>query len=353
MRELARRSEQELAVAVQQCYRHVFYPSRDRLPGSGTDLAHTAIDVPSSADKPGTGQQQVVRVLRELHKLRLPGDDPDSPTYIRDRTPLKSRGQMTTAALRDEFRRNPALPMLVGDDVFVSGIRQGVESGVYVYRSGQLLYGPDDPHTEIRVDEQSSVFTMGYAKRKGVWPRAPEPEPSAGNDEDEDGGGDKPVTVEKDEKDDTEKPPRELNAEGVLREALVRVWEQADGHGAKRIASLDVRLFNAEDGLRLMGPAGSVSGAEKTVHMTGGYDTGDGGSFILEFSGSVADAEPIREFLQPQLRAARGVSLEVRYTLRFNDGLPLERGQREKFADRLSRFASGAARVSATVMPED
>ena len=140
------------------------------------DLAHSAIDVHSTSDRPGVGQQQVVRTLRDLGKLRLPEDEPDSPAYVRDRTPLK-KGQIATRALRDEFRRDPALP-IVGDNVFVRGVRRGIEQGEYVYRRGDLLFGPGDPPAEIAIDEQSVVFTMAYANNKGVWPR-PKPAPPA------------------------------------------------------------------------------------------------------------------------------------------------------------------------------
>ena len=130
--ELEARSEQELALAIQQCYRHVFYPSRHRVESADVDLAHSAIDTHSTSDQPGAGQQHVARALADLNKLRYPEDEPDSPAYVRDRTPLK-RGEITTAALRNEFRRDPGLPMLVGDDVFVRGVRLGVEQGEYVY----------------------------------------------------------------------------------------------------------------------------------------------------------------------------------------------------------------------------
>ena len=95
IRDLEARSEQELAIAIQQYYRHVFYPSRNRIGTRGVDLAHTAIDIPSAANRPGAGQQQVARALRDLKKLRLPEDQPDAPAYVRDRTPLR-KGQMTT-----------------------------------------------------------------------------------------------------------------------------------------------------------------------------------------------------------------------------------------------------------------
>jgi hypothetical protein len=174
------RSEQELALAIQQCYRHVLYPSRNRVEGAGVDLAHTAIDVQTASDKPGNGQKQVVEVLRANNKLRLPEDEPDSPTYIRDRTLLK-KGTITTASLRAEFRRDPALPILVGDDVFVKAIRRGIELGEYVYQSGDLTCGKGDPWANIHIDEQCFVHTAAYAKSNGIWPKVAEPSgPTAG-----------------------------------------------------------------------------------------------------------------------------------------------------------------------------
>ena len=47
---LGARLEAELALAVQQCYWHVFYPLRNRLSESGGDLAYTVNDTPSLSD---------------------------------------------------------------------------------------------------------------------------------------------------------------------------------------------------------------------------------------------------------------------------------------------------------------
>jgi len=136
-------SKQRLALAVQQCYRHIFFPSRNRIEGANCDLAHTVVDIQTASDRPGDGQKQVVTQLQNVNKLRLPTDQPDSPVYVRDRTPLK-KGQITTAALRNEFRQDASLPILVGDDVFIKGIRQGIDQGDYVYKSGNLLRGKGD-----------------------------------------------------------------------------------------------------------------------------------------------------------------------------------------------------------------
>ena len=368
VRELEARSEQELAIAIQQCYRHVFYPSRNRVGASDVDLAHSALDMHSTSDQPGAGQQQIVRALRDLRKLRLAEDEPDSPAYVRDRTPLK-KGQITTLALRDEFRRDPALPMLVGDDIFIRGVRRGVEQGEYVYRRGDLLYGPGDPQASIGIDEQSVVFTMAYARNTGIWPR-PKPgghpeRPSPTRPE-----GDRPVRPGVREERGTygvggvrgvggvagvggggpspEPPPGSFTAEGVLREALVRLWEQARAKEVERIGALKIRMFESGDAFRLLGAIGAVSGAEKVVTITGGYETRDGGSFMLEFRGPVPDAQPVREFLEPQLRDADSRDLQAGFELTFADGLAMKGDAAEKLTERLARFASGAAYVSAT-----
>ena len=61
--------------------------------------------------------------------------------------------------------------MLVGDDIFIRGVRKGVEAGEYVYRRGELLYGQGDPSAAIEISEQAIIFTTAYAKEHGIWPR--------------------------------------------------------------------------------------------------------------------------------------------------------------------------------------
>ncbi len=351
LRELEARSEQELAIAVQQCYRHIFYPSRARIDTSGIDLAHSAIDVQSASDRPGTGQRHIVRALRDLSKLRLAEDEPDSPAYVRDRTPLR-RGQITTRALRDEFRRDPALPILCGDDIFIRGVRRGIEREEYVYQRGELLFGPGDPPATIVIDEQAVILTMTYAINKGIWPRVGaglrtgeppvEPGPGSGTGP-EPGGGPEPVPPVGPPPD-----PSTLSAEGLLPEALARLWEQARARNIEKIGMLTLRLFEAGDAFRLLGTVGAVSGADKVVTFTGGYETRDGGSFELEFRGPVPDAQPVREFLEPQLRDAASRDLEAGFELTFANGLSMHGDAAEKMGERLSKFASGAAFVTAT-----
>ena len=283
VRELESKSEQELAIAIQQCYRHIFYPSRDRIGTNDVDLAHSAIDMHSASDQPGAGQRQIVRALRDLSKLQLSEDEPYSPTYVRDRTPLRN-GQITTRALRDEFRRDPALPILIGDDIFIRGIRRGVDRGEYVYQKSELLYGPDDPAAHISINEDSVVFTMVYAKNTHLWPRKPkEPGGGAGTDGGKTAPSDGPLGGgtggKAGEKDPPPTPGTEsFTAEGTIKEALVQLWEQARAKKVDQIGTLTIRMFEAGDGFRLLGPIGAVAGATKKVTMEGGYETGKAAS---------------------------------------------------------------------------
>ena len=338
VRELEARSETELALAVQQCYRHVFYPSRNRLCETGGDLAYTVIDTPSSSDRPGAGQQQVVRALRDLGKLRTGEDEPDSPAYVRDRTPLR-QGQMTTAALRNEFRRDPALPMLVGDDVFVRGIRRGVESGEYVYVQGELVYGHGDPPAVIAITEQAAVLTMAFARNKRVWPR---PEP----------GGEGVISPPPPPEPPAPPPPSPaataLHAEGLLKDALARLWEQARDAGIDAIVRVEIRVFDPGDGFRLLRVVGAIPDTKKRVRYDGGYETREESTFEISFIGSVGDADPLREFLEPQVRDSAAHTLETHFELVFDGGLSLKGDAPEKLAERLSRFATSAAYVEAT-----
>ena len=359
VRELEQKSEMEVATAIQQCYRHVFYPSRQRLPGSPVDMAHAAVDIHTASEKPGSGQQQIVRTLRESanQKLRLSEDPPESPGYIRDRTPLK-KGQISTAALRDEFRKDPALSIHAHDSVLIRAITQGIQQGDYVYRRGELLCGPGDPMASIIIDEQSFVFTMQFAKEKGIWPR-PAPTPTTPTTGGETGGtvyppgttgggltaheGGPPAPTPP-----PPPPPGAITAEGVLKAALTELWEKARKAKFAQVQVLSVRLFDATDAFRMLGSVNAEKGCAKKVKLSGGYVTQEGGEMQLEFTGAPGDAMPVKDFLVPQLNAARERDVQATFILTFNPGLPLAGDAAEKLSERLAKFASGAAYVSAT-----
>lgn len=365
--ELYKKSEQELAIIIQQCYRHLFYPSRNRLDGANVDLAHTAFDLPSASERPGNGQQEIIKALMDNQKLLQPNSEPPAPNYVRDQTPLK-KGQITTAELRAEFRKDPRLSIMLSDDTFIKMVRLGITQGIYVYQSGDLLLGQGDPYAEIKIDEQSIVFTTTYAKERGIWPR-PAPavtKPNENIEVDTDNPADResdPTTSKVSEKTgsysvDTIKTPEQIpekstpntkifKAEAPLREALSKIWEDARSAQIKKISRLSLRVFDSSDGFKLLGVINTVSGADKQVKLSAEYETTNSSSFSIEFEGQVSDAQPIKDFLQPQLRAASETHLEITFTLTYASGLDLNTDEPEKITEKLARFATGAAFVEA------
>ena len=347
IREIEAKSEQALAIAIQQCFRHVFYPSRNRIGVSDVDLVHTAIDIHSASDQPGAGQRHIIRALRDLKKLRLPEDEPDSPAYVRDRTPLK-KGQITTFELRNEFRRDPALPILIGDDIFIRGVRRGIEKGEYVYRRADLLFGPGDPSAEIVIDEQSVIFTMAYAKNARIWPRETLDTDDTRSDKPDERGRIQGLENVPSETAPSGTLTDSFVAEGVLKEALIELWEKVRDKHVKTIAVLTVRMFEHDGGFRLLDAVGAVPGAEKSVTFCSSYETSDGGSCELEFKGPIPDAQPVKEFLGPQFRAAASGDLQADFTLTFTKGFSMQGDATEELTERLTRYTSGVAYVSAT-----
>lgn len=356
--ELESRAETEAAVAIQNCYRHLLYPSRTSLEGPGTTpLAHSAIDVQNASEKPGSGQLQVVRQLKAQQKLYDEHDDPESPAYIRDRTPLK-QGQMTTRALRDEFRKDPSLSIHLSDDLLKGAIWRGVEEGAFVYRRGELLAGPSDPRPMIHIDDDSVVFTMAYAKEKGIWPR-PTPKPADDNEDDgghgadtdgsEGGSGSKAEPdADPDGKPPVEPPaPNTFVAEGVLKAALAEVFDKARAAHVESLRRVTIRVFDYGDAFKLVAVTQGVPDATKNVSLNGGFTTAEGSRMEFEFLGSAKDAATMREYLEPQFRAATENQLTTTLAFSFDLGLPLAGSACQTFADRLTRYAAAAAYVEA------
>ena len=162
----------EIAETILHCYRHLFYPSHISMPGTSEPIAHSAIEVHNASDSPGNGQVHVARILRDQKKLLGEGDQPDAPSYVRDQTPLKTKGEITTAVLRNEFRKAPKLSILLVDSPLITCIREGINSDVFIYREGDQVWGKGDPAPSIKVSENAFVHTMADAQKKKLWPRS-------------------------------------------------------------------------------------------------------------------------------------------------------------------------------------
>jgi hypothetical protein len=372
--ELARRSESDIAIAVQQCYRHLFYPSRTALGGGTISLDLATIDQHSASERPGSGQTQIVRQLSEINKLRTPEDQPDLPQFVRDRTPLKRNGQMTAADLRAEFRRDPSLPMHVGDDPFRKLVMKGINDGVFVYQREGLTAGKGDPVPSIVIDGSSIISTADYARDHGIFPRPPKtPEPTgdtSGSATDGTGSFDTPagapssggVVAEPgvpfggqpgagqtgDASGTSTASPRFFSGEGVLKDALATVFQRARAAKVEKVTTLALTPFEVGHFYMLLNVVESVPGATKKANATIEFETAAQSIVTMTIEGAVSDAKQTREYVEPQLRAATEKNVTASIQLEFADGLALSGDEPEKIIERLTKFGTSAAFVEVT-----
>lgn len=113
------------------------------------------------------------------------------------------------------------------------------------------------------------------------------------------------------------------------------------------IAVLQLTIYNLPDGFKLLGLINAIPKTEKAVTIECDYVTAQGSSMSCEFSGQIQDAQPVKDFLEAQIRAAPEKNGKVSYEIRFTEGLPLDHGEPEKLTERLLRFGAGAAYVTA------
>ena len=362
LNEQYRKSEQEVALCIQQAYRHVFYPSKEGIAGSVLPLAHTTIELQNASANPGSGQRQVVRVLQGVNKIRLDGDNPDSPLFIINRTPLK-KGQITTSTLFNEYRRDPALPMLAGLNVFLRSIRTGIEQGEFVYKNGDLVCGKGDPFPSIEINEQAQVLTSIFARENKIWPKPVEPSNSLSPGTDTGTGGiaAKPTpSYSTSVNTNTENsgglqeglnPYGEeaaVSQEGVLKEALAILWEKARQKHFLAIATLDLKIYDAQDAFTLLAAVASLSTYDKRVQLEVNFETSDHSTISISLNGSTASAQQLKDFLQPQLRAALDKEFSAIFTICFANGLSLAETAPEDLAEKLTRIGGVTAYVTAT-----
>ncbi|MDV7391677.1 hypothetical protein RZS08_10005, partial [Arthrospira platensis SPKY1] len=180
--------------------------------------------------------------------------------------------------------------------------------------------------------------TASHAREQGIWPRsARKPKPDS---EPPDTVYPPPPEIAPEPSKVDDPQTTEFVAEGVLKEALTRLWGQPRARGLAAIKTLELRVYHVTDGLRLLGLMAAIPRADQQLTLVVSYTTPQGSEFRGEFSGAVADAQPVKDFLEPQLRAARERTLTATYLLTFDDGLPLAGDEPEKLTERLSKGCS-------------
>jgi hypothetical protein len=97
---------------------------------------------------------------------------------------------------------------------------------------------------------------------------------------------------------------------------------------------------------RLMGIAGAIQRVERRVAIEIEYLTTAASEGKVSFTGGLADAASLRDFLDRELRAAKDQDVNVALGLVFAEGLALAGEEPERLASALSKAGGGAAHVA-------
>jgi hypothetical protein len=358
--------------AVLQCYRHIFYPSHIAVGQGRVQLGHTAIELAGVSSDPRNGQTHVKRALRDQKKLLDAHDEPDAPNYVKGLTPLKTKGQLSTLDLRNEYRRNPRLSMLLDDGPLRDCVRKGIESGIFVYQSGSMLCGQGDPMCEIRLSDDAFVYTTEKANEVGIWPRKPkEPEPTpdpepagagavgnaVANVDGRGGASSGATSTGASPTNPTGAPPTpapapELSAEGPLSQALAEVFEKARGAKISRLGRITVRLFEPTPAWSVHVAAATYRDATVTSQFAVELSAPGIKSLAIEFDGELTKANPVKSFIDTQLRMADDRNFDAHYTFEFSKALDTAAASAEGFIKALTKQGAGAAYVEAEAAGE-
>ncbi|OQB37303.1 MAG: hypothetical protein BWY09_01641 [Candidatus Hydrogenedentes bacterium ADurb.Bin179] len=353
VREEYEKSRSTVAIATLQCYRHLFYPSNVPIGSGEARLGHTTIELQNASDSPGNGQQHIKRALRDQKKLLASGDEPDAPSYVRDQTPLKTKGQITTLELRNEFRRAPNLSILLDDDPLIRCIQLGIAHDVFIYREGDLVWGKGDPSPAIQISVNAFVHTLANAKELKLWPRPPKELPKVQETPGEDGGdgvsggtggsggGGKGPAPQ------PPKPSASLSAEGPLRQALVELFDKARSQKVDYLKSITMRFYEAKGAWSAHQAVATYRDMEATCRLSVGIEGEGIESFDVQFSGTLSKANSIKSFLEPQLRSATNATFEADYMLTFATPFATVKEKTDGFITAMTKYGGAEAYVEA------
>jgi hypothetical protein len=97
----------------------------------------------------------------------------------------------------------------------------------------------------------------------------------------------------------------------------------------------------------------SIPNANKRVEMTASFETTCGSSAELKFKGDIEDAVALKDYLEPQFRAASDSDADISFHIRFEPPLAVQGPSAEGLIQRLTRLVSPSAHVLATAAEQD
>lgn len=289
--------DKKLDDVILECYKYVHYPHRDG------KLAHIVMNW-----KGNDGQSQIVESLHNIDKIRKKGDNLDNPKSLVDRIDdLNNKGKITTRKFREEFYRDPKLPLLIGDNVFLKGIKQGIDDGIFVYEKGDLIRGQDDADCTITIDNDSTIYTVEKATQLDKWPHEKT----------------KPTGQTGDNSSTSLLPSiSSITTKGKPSEAIYEILAKLRERKISKIVKIQIRSRDCV--FPLLISIGRVREAVTYMKIYGDYRTNTDGIFRFEYEGKLDSAGEEKQFLENRLRNTDVPNIMVELNLDFGEGIVVD-----------------------------
>ena len=97
--------------------------------------------------------------------------------------------------------------------------------------------------------------------------------------------------------------------------------EQAKTAKLDKVDRVTIRLFEWGDAFKLIPIANSIAGTKRSVILDGAYTTAKDSEMTFAFKGDAQDAATIKDYLEPQFRAAKETDLKTSLQFDFDAGL--------------------------------
>jgi hypothetical protein len=157
----------EARVAINRCFRHLYYPSGDRATGY---LRHVELPPQQQGEAEKAQTRTILDALRNEGKVR---EAKLATDYLRQKTWAAGASEITTKDVADYFWKDHAAPFVLDPTLLRDAIRDGVRNGAWVYYDAraQRAWTSDGPPPGVEISTDAILFDPEEARRRGIAKR--------------------------------------------------------------------------------------------------------------------------------------------------------------------------------------
>jgi hypothetical protein len=247
LRKMGEAAELDVRIAITKAYRYLFYPTSDA-PKTDAYLRRETVPPQDQGDTDIDQTNVIVRVLRNLQKVRTADDGPLPAQYLHAKAWDLKQVEMTTEDLRRAFARKISLPIMLDVNQLRRTIENGVKTRVWLYYDDteELAYDHESPPTFWQISDHTRLYIPAEAARmnlhiKGKWIPPVVGGPGAEKGEEE------PPEEEIERIIGTGRPSR-VRGTGVPAQAFQQMRDQCDEHNVVAIRRLLISFQGIEKG---------------------------------------------------------------------------------------------------------